>query len=124
MPNYQAGAQVVSISPGEMGLSFNTENPAAPQAGQEFYLGSSQQRGLLGVSLEAEWSAPPAAAVVELQVANNQADSSYVTVNTLTFTGAQKVLRCDPAGLSFRYARALVRSHTGAETLTARILSR
>jgi hypothetical protein len=124
MPNYQSAASVVSISPGEMGLSFNAEAPAPPQAGQEFYFGSSQQRGILGASLEAEWSAAPAAAVVELQVANNNADSSYVTVNTLTFTGAQKVLRCDPAGLSFRYARALLRSHTGAETLTARILSR
>ncbi len=124
MPNYQSGIQGISLSPGEMGLSFNAENPTAPQAGKQFYIGNTQDRSLLGVSLEAEWSAAPAAAVVALQVSNNDADSSYVTVNTLTFTGTQKVLRCDPAGLTFRYARALLVSHTGSETLTARILNR
>lgn len=82
------------------------------------------EKALVGISAECTWSAAPSAAVVNLQVAdaNPQLDASFVTVDTLTFTGTQQTLRSDQAGLTANYARLQVPSHTGSETLVGKIL--
>jgi len=73
----------------------------------------------MGVSLQVKFSAAPAAAVVNFEIANEDVDSSYFAVDILTFTGAQQVLRSDQAGITAKFARAKLVSHTGAETITA-----
>lgn len=77
---------------------------------------------LTGFSAEAFFSAAPAAAVVAVQVADRNIDAAYQTVDTLTFTGTQTILRSDQAGLTPLFIRLLLVSHTGAETLAGRIL--
>lgn len=77
---------------------------------------------LTGFSAEVVWSAAPAAAVIAVQVADRNVEGAFVTVDTLTFTGTQTVLRSDQAGLTPLFIRLQLVSHTGVETLAGRIL--
>lgn len=100
---------MVPTDPASTGLPFKT----IPCALSQDFSGA-----ITGFSVYATWSAAPAAAVINVQIANNDVEAEYVTVNTFTFAGADTTQRFDPAGFSCRFVRCILVSHTGAETLT------
>lgn len=102
------------------------ESVTAATSSQVVALSIPANGGVLnGLSAEVVWETAPTAAVVAVQVADKREEKSFVTVDTLTFTGSpMTTLRSDPAGLTANFARLQLVSHTGSEKIAGRILIR
>lgn len=122
MPTYQNSLPPVSLSSGDIGLSFNNEAfPGAGTAGSQFALPS--YTGLADGGTAVRWqtifgSAPTAVNII-LQGAINDVDAEYQTIDTATTTtGEGRSL----ANVQARFLRAKVVSSTGGSGLTVKIL--
>jgi hypothetical protein len=52
MPNYNSQVPPFTLYPGDTGLAFNSENPSAPQASQQFAMGVPYGTVPASISLE------------------------------------------------------------------------
>ena len=120
MPNYSAGAAATALYPGDVGVAFNAESPAAPQSSVQFALPAftgTQADQSRQLSWQTSFSAAPSAANVVLQAADQDADASYATVDTSTNVNGERrqVL------VRARFVRARLVSQTGAAAITVTI---
>ena len=126
MPAYGSLSTIYSIS-SNLPIPVVIMNSADPTTAESPFftipcaLSQDFSGAIAGFCVTATWSAAPVAAVINVQIANNDVDAEYVTVNTFTFTGPDKTQRFDPAGFSCRFVRAMLVSHTGSETLTIEV---
>ena len=91
--------------------------PALPFTTVPVALVKDNSNALVGFGVQAKWSAaPPAGTTINIQGANEDVASSYVTINTFTFTGVETTQRWDGAGFQLSFVRAVMTVHVGGQT--------
>jgi hypothetical protein len=122
MPSYQNLTPPISLSPGDVGFSFNNEAfPGSAQAGNQFALLSFT--GIPDTGTAVRWqtifgSAPTAVSLV-LQGAMADIDAEYQTIDTtVATTGEARTV----AGVQAKFLRIKFNSSTGGSGLTAKLL--
>lgn len=124
MPVYGTQSIPYALWEGSTGLSFDAEQPASGTAGERFALVPAKSRMLTGFSAQYTWDVAPAnTTVTETQVSDTDNDADFVTVDSHTWDGTEKVYRYDPAGLTARFVRAkVITADSGNHHLTVRFL--
>ncbi len=91
MPNYNAQNPPYSIFPGDVALAFSNEAPAAGTASQQFALPAYSGRGEQGrtVRWQTIYGTAPSAVNVALQVALDDVDAHYQTIDSSTNTAGE-----------------------------------
>jgi hypothetical protein len=121
MPNYNAQNPPYSIFPGDVALAFNSEAPSSGQASQQFALPSyaGQPNNGRTITWQTIYGSSPSAISVVLQVAMNDVDAQYSTVDTSTATGGELRTVNNVLG---NFARAKISSITGGSGVTVQVL--
>ena len=122
MPTYQNTLPPISLSSGDIGLSFNNEAfPGAGTSGSQFALPSYTgiPDGGTSVRWQTIFGGAPSAVSIVLQAAINDVDSEYQTIDTTTATAGEGRT---VANVQARFLRIRFVSSTGGSGLTAKIL--
>jgi len=128
MPAYQNVTPPISLSPGDVGFSFNNEAfPAANTAGSQFAIPSYTGRADSGnaVRWQTIFGTAPTAVSIVLQVAMADVDAEYQTIDTTTaLTGEARTIpsAAVPGNVQAKFLRIKVVSSTGGAGLTAKLL--
>ncbi len=121
MPTYQNTFPPFSLFPGDVGLSFNNETPAAGTAGAQFAL--PEPAGIVNQGHAVRWqtlfATAPSAVSIVLQAAAADVDAEYQTIDTSTVTAGEARLL---SGVRARFLRAKLISVTGGSGFTVKIL--
>lgn len=118
MPAYNTTGNpaINALYPGDTGTAWNAETLTAPVASVQFGLPPNPLGQITSLSVQLSFATTPTA-VVDIQVANVDADANYVTVATSSNTS--------PALKDFQTAAQYVRlnlaSQTGGGAVTASI---
>jgi hypothetical protein len=122
MPNYNTQNPPYAIFPGDVTLAFNAEAPAAAQASQQFSLPDYSGRGEQGrtVRWQTLYGTAPSAVNIALQVALQDVDAQYQTVDSSTATAGESR---SVSGVNAKFIRAKVTSITGGSGVTVQILA-
>jgi len=122
MPNYQNAVPPSSLSPGDVGFSFNNETfPGSAQAGSQFAIPSYAGQPDTGTSVRWQtiFGTAPSAVNLILQGAMADVDTEYQTIDTTTNTaGEARTVN----GVQARFLRIKFMSSTGGSGLTAKLL--
>jgi hypothetical protein len=123
MPNYQNLTPPISLSPGDVGFSFNNEAfPGSAQAGSQFALPSFAGQPDTGYTVRWQliYGTAPTAVSLVLQSAMADVDSEYQTIDTAagTTTGEARTV----TGVQAKFVRIKFISSTGGSGLTAKLL--
>jgi hypothetical protein len=122
MPTYQNVLPPISLSPGDVGFSFNNEAfPGAATAGSQFALPSYAGQPDTGTAVRWQtiFGGAPTAVNLTLQGAMSDIDAEYQTIDTSTaITGEARTV----TGVQARFLRIKFNSSTGGTGLTAKIL--
>ena len=122
MPTYQNVTPPISLSPGDVGFSFNNEAfPGAATAGSQFALPSyaGQPDSGTAVRWQTIFGGAPTAVNLTLQGAMADIDAEYQTIDTSTATAGEART---VTGVQARFLRIKFNSSTGGTGLTAKIL--
>ena len=123
MPNYQNLTPPFSLSPGDVGFSFNNEAfPGAGTAGSQFALtvpGGYMPETGFSVRWQTIFGGAPTAVNISLQGAMNDVDAEYVNIDTTTQTAGEARTA---TGVQARFLRIKLNSSTGGSGLTAKML--
>lgn len=122
MPNYNAQVPPYAISPGDVGLAFNSEAPGAGQASQQFALpnlAGFPENGRT-VRWQTIFGTVPTAISVVLQTAMIDADAQYSTIDTSTATAGEART---VTGVRGNFIRAKVSSITGGAGVIVQVLA-
>ncbi len=122
MPNYNAQNPPYSIFPGDVALAFNAESPAASQASQQFALPDYSGRGEQGRAIrwQTVYGTAPSAINVALQVALQDVDAQYQTIDSSTNTAGESR---SVSGVNAKFIRAKITSITGGSGITVQLLA-
>ena len=122
MPNYQNTVPPSSLSPGDVGFSFNNETfPGSAQAGSQFAIPSYAGQPDTGTSVRWQtiFGTAPSAVDLILQGAMADVDTEYQTIDTTTnAAGEARTV----TGVQARFLRIKFISSTGGSGLTAKLL--
>jgi len=123
MPSYQNVVPPTSLSPGDVGFSFNNENfPGSAQAGSQFALttpgGYAPETGF-AVRWQTIFGSAPTAVSLVLQGAMADVDAEYQTIDTTTNTSGEAR---QVTGVQAKFLRVKFNSSTGGSGLTAKLL--
>ena len=138
MPNYSGPANAtttntvpplpVALYPGDKGIVFNAEQPAAPpQASISVALGERPGGGVKTLSVEGFWSGAPGNFEVDLQTSDTDADGSYqaegagITQASAGVNTTANTFRAEFANVSANFARLVLKTRANAVNLTAGI---
>jgi len=119
MPNYSATAAPFTIDSGDVVFAFNAESPAPPQSSIQFALPSftgARGENARTVSWQTSFASAPTAVNVVLQAADQDADSSYATIDTSTNVNGER--RQFFVRARFLRARLVSQTAGGAITVT------
>ena len=122
MPSYQNTTPPFSLSPGDVGFSFNNEAfPGSAQAGSQFAIPSyaGQPDSGTAVRWQTIFGSAPTAVNLTLQGAMADVDAEYQTIDTTTATAGEART---VAGVQARFLRVKFNSSTGGSGLTAKLL--
>jgi hypothetical protein len=122
MPNYQNAVPPSSLSPGDVGFSFNNETfPGSAQAGSQFALPSygGQPDAGTAVRWQTIFGTAPTAVSLILQGAMADVDTEYQTIDTTTNTAGEART---VTGVQAKFLRIKFSSSTGGAGLTAKLL--
>ena len=128
MPSYQNAVPPSSLSPGDVGFSFNNETfPGSAQAGSQFALPSYAGQPDTGTAVRWQtiFGTAPTAVNIVLQGAMADVDSEYQTIDTSTATtGEARSIpsAAVPGQVQAKFLRIRFVSSTGGTGLTAKIL--
>jgi hypothetical protein len=122
MPNYNTQNPPYSIFPGDVALAFNAESPAANQSSQQFTLPDYSGRGEQGRAIRWQtlYGSAPSAVSIALQVALQDVDVQYQTIDSSTATAGESR---SVSGVNAKFIRAKVTSITGGSGVTVQILA-
>ncbi len=122
MPAYQNVTPPVSLSPGDIGYSWNNEAfPAANTAGTQFAIPSyaGQPDTGFAVRWQTIFTGAPTAVSLSLQGAMADVDAEYAQIDASTQqAGEARTV----TGVQTRFLRIKVISNTGGTNITAKIL--
>ncbi|HVO59238.1 MAG TPA: hypothetical protein VMT51_16240 [Dongiaceae bacterium] len=122
MPTYQNVTPPTSLFSGDVGYSFNNETfPGSATSGTQFALPSftGLPDGGTSVRWQTVFGGAPSAVSLVLQVAVNDVDAEYQTIDTTTATTGEGRTVGNVQG---RFVRIRFVSATGGSGLTAKIL--
>jgi hypothetical protein len=123
MPNYQNTTPPSSLSPGDVGFSFNNEAfPTGAQAGSQFAIPSYAGQPATGTAVRWQtiFGSAPSAVNLVLQAAMADVDAEYQTIDTTTnAAGEGRTV----AGVQANFLRIKFVSSTGGSGLTAKLLA-
>lgn len=115
MPAYKTLTIPTALYPGDIGLSFNAEVVGVDgTAGERFAISPSPTGvgALGGFSTEFSWDVAPAnTTIVSTEMANTDADTNYIEIDSHTFNGTETTYRFDGSGLSPSFVRTKVKTH-------------
>lgn len=122
MPNYNAQNPPYSIFPGDVALAFSNEAPATGTASQQFALPAYSGRGEQGrtVRWQTIYGTAPSAVNVALQVALDDVDAHYQTVDSSTNTAGEART---VSGVNGKFVRVKVTTNTGGSGITVQVLA-
>jgi hypothetical protein len=122
MPNYNAQNPPYVIFPGDVALAFSNEAPAAGTASQQFALPAYSGRGEQGrtVRWQTLYGTAPSAVNVALQVALDDVDAHYQTIDSSTNTAGESRT---VSGVNAKFIRAKVTANTGGSGVTVEVLA-
>jgi hypothetical protein len=119
MPDYQNSTPPYSLSPGDVGFSFNNETfPSGAQAGSQFALPSYAGQPDPGYTVRWQllYGTAPTAVSIQLQTAMADADAQYQTIDSSTaVAGEARTV----ANVQAKFIRIKFISSTGGAALTA-----
>src|SRR5271167_5070845 len=122
MPSYQNTYPPSSLSPGDVGFSFNNETfPGSAQAGSQFAIPSyaGQPDSGTAVRWQTIFGTAPTAVSLILQGAMADVDAEYQTIDSTTnTTGEARTV----TGVQARFLRIKISSSTCGAGLTAKLL--
>jgi hypothetical protein len=122
MPSYQNVTPPISLSPGDVGFSFNNEAfPGSAQAGSQFAIPSyaGQPDSGTAVRWQTIFGGAPTAVSLVLQGAMADIDAEYQTIDTtVATTGEARTV----TGVQSKFLRIKFNSSTGGSGLTAKLL--
>ena len=122
MPSYQNVLPPISLSPGDVGFSFNNEAfPGSAQAGSQFAIPSyaGQPDSGTAVRWQTIFGGAPTAVSLVLQGAMADVDAEYQTIDTsVATTGEARTV----SGVQAKFLRVKFNSSTGGSGLTAKLL--
>src|SRR5271165_477675 len=122
MPTYQNLTPPLSLSPGDVGFSWNNEAfPASNTAGTQFAIPSyaGQPDTGFAVRWQTIFGGAPTAINIVLQGAMADVDAEYFLIDTSTsLTGEARTV----TGVQARFLRIKLISSTGGSGLTAKLL--
>ncbi len=122
MPAYQNVTPPISLMPGDVGFSFNSEAfPAANTAGSQFAIPSYAGRADTGnaVRWQTIFGTAPTAVNLVLQGAMSDVDAEYQTIDTTTNTAGEART---VTGVQTKFLRIKFVSSTGGSGLTAKLM--
>jgi hypothetical protein len=122
MPSYQNVTPPISLSPGDVGFSFNNEAfPGSAQAGSQFAIPSyaGQPDSGTAVRWQTIFGGAPTAVSLVLQGAMADVDAEYQTIDTTTLTAGEART---VTGVQAKFLRIKFNSSTGGSGLTAKLL--
>jgi hypothetical protein len=122
MPSYQNVTPPISLSPGDVGFSFNNEAfPGSAQAGSQFAIPSYAGQPDSGTTVRWQtiFGGAPTAVSLVLQGAMADIDAEYQTIDTtVATTGEARTV----TGVQAKFLRIKFNSSTGGSGLTAKLL--
>ncbi len=122
MPSYQNVTPPISLSPGDVGFSFNNEAfPGSAQAGSQFAIPSYAGQPDSGTTVRWQtiFGGAPTAVSLVLQGAMADIDAEYQTIDTtVATTGEARTV----SGVQAKFLRIKFNSSTGGSGLTAKLL--
>ena len=122
MPSYQNVTPPISLSPGDIGFSFNNEAfPGSAQAGSQFAIPNyaGQPDSGTAVRWQTIFGTAPTAVSLVLQGAMADVDAEYQTIDTsVATTGEARTV----TGVQAKFLRIKFSSSTGGSGLTAKLL--
>ena len=122
MPSYQNVTPPISLSPGDVGFSFNNETfPGSAQAGSQFAIPgyAGQPDSGTAVRWQTIFGGAPTAVSLVLQGAMADIDAEYQTIDTsVATTGEARTV----TGVQAKFLRIKFNSSTGGTGLTAKLL--
>jgi|ERR1043166_2253898 hypothetical protein len=125
MPNYITSGNITAVYPGDQFLLFNAEQPAPPQASQQVCLANPPNAAAVpGAAVEIQFSAPPGAFEVDVQVADTDTDAAYITIpttGTITAVNANNYARAEFPTLKAKFLRTKLVTRTNAVNLTTKV---
>jgi hypothetical protein len=122
MPSYQNLLPPISLAPGEVGFSFNSEAfPGSTQAGSQFAISSfaGQPDSGTAVRWQTIFATATTAVSIVLQAAMADVDAEYQTVDTTTAVGGEARA---VTGVQAKFLRIKFVSSTGGAGLTAKLM--
>lgn len=125
MPNYNSQNPPYAIYPGDTGYAFNSENPTAPQASQQFAVGNVYENYPASLSIELSFpGGTPSSFQFNIEEATTDADADYVQIAgpaqlTQTNLNSSNVARLDITNVKGRFVRVKKVSQTGGGACTA-----
>jgi hypothetical protein len=121
MPNYNTQNPPYAIFPGDTAFAFNAESPAAGQASQQYaipvYSGQADQGRT--IRWQTIYGSAPSAVNVALQVALQDVDAQYQTIDSSTATAGESR---SVTAVNATFVRAKVTSITGGSGVTIQIV--
>lgn len=127
MPNYNtlASIPIPAIYPGDQVLLFNAEQPAAPQASQQVCLANAYDNtNSQAAAIELFFSAAPGVFEVDIQVADTDQDTAYITVpgqGVITTVNPNNFARVELVPLKAKFLRVKLVTRTNAVNLTVKV---
>jgi len=121
MPNYSNSFPPFAIYPGDSVSVFNNENPTPPQASQQVAIGNVYGEDDVGISVLLSYpGGNPTSVTVNVQMADTDVDSAYVTVASSSLnTGDSLNLNVQ----RHKFVRVQKAAQTGVGAMTA-VISR
>lgn len=122
MPAYQNTTPPLSLSPGDVGFSYNNETfPGSAQAGSQFAIPgyAGQPDSGTAVRWQTVFGTAPTAVNLVLQGAMADVDTEYQTMDTTTATAGEART---VTGVQAKFLRIKFVSSTGGSGLTAKLL--
>lgn len=122
MPAYQNTTPPLSLSPGDVGFSYNNETfPGSAQAGSQFAIPgyAGQPDSGTAVRWQTVFGTAPTAVNLVLQGAMADVDAEYQTMDTTTATAGEART---VTGVQAKFLRIKFVSSTGGSGLTAKLL--
>ncbi|MBZ5528929.1 MAG: hypothetical protein LAN71_13635 [Acidobacteriia bacterium] len=123
MPTYQNAVPPLSLSPGDVGFSWNNEAfPSAGTSGTQFALPSYAGQPDTGYTIRWQtiFGTAPTAVNIVLQTAMADVDAEYQTIDTTTATAGEARTVANVQG---KFIRAKLSSNTGGAGLTVKLLA-
>ena len=125
MPNYNSQNPPYAVYPGDTGYAFNSENPTAPQASQQFAVGNVYENYPASLSVELSFpGGTPSSFQFNIEEATTDADADYVQIAgpaqlTQANLNSSNVARLDITNVKGRFVRVKKVSQTGGGACTA-----